>query len=101
MTTLLKCPSVRFVERGGRTVVDELSKSNPWAKEAACCRKGCLPCWGRGWLETEKAEASEARREGREPAYKIRKELTTSLPNCRKEGINYTLECITYEFFCV
>ena len=54
LTGSLGSPAVRFLERGGSTIVDLLGKSNPWAKEAACGREGCLPCWGRAWLYSEK-----------------------------------------------
>ena len=48
-------PSVKFVERcGGSTVMDLLSRSNPWAKEWHCGWKECLPSRGRPMLAFEK-----------------------------------------------
>ena len=44
LTAELKCPSVRFVERGGRSLAEVLSRNNPWAGEGECQRKGCPPC---------------------------------------------------------
>ena len=50
LTAELKCPSTRFVERGGRSLAETFSRNNPWADEGECPRKECPPCWGRRWL---------------------------------------------------
>ena len=36
---------IKMVERGGKTVKDILSTTNPWAKDG-CSREDCLPCMG-------------------------------------------------------
>ena len=60
LTAELKCPSVRFVERGGRSLAETLSRNDPWAREGECPRKACPPCWGRRWLAAqEEREAIE------------------------------------------
>ena len=47
------CPQVRFVERACVTVMEELGRSNPWAKEWCYNRKDCAPFQGRGLLAAE------------------------------------------------
>ena len=37
------CPQVRFIERAGVTIMEELGRNNPWAQEWTCLRKDCLP----------------------------------------------------------
>ena len=36
---------IKIVERGGKTVKEMLSQTNPWAKDG-CTRVDCLPCFG-------------------------------------------------------
>ena len=54
ITGEMRVPSVRFVERGGKTVEDTLGRSNPWKSEHECARKKCPPCWGRRWIAAQK-----------------------------------------------
>ena len=46
-------PDIRFVERAGRTLMDLLGRSNPWASDQSCQRHNCLPCWTKGWMKDE------------------------------------------------
>ena len=39
--------TVRFVERGGPTLMDLVGKNNPWSREWYCPRPNCYPCQGR------------------------------------------------------
>ena len=36
-------PQVRFVERAGTTLMEELGRNNPWSTDWFCPRKDCLP----------------------------------------------------------
>ena len=101
LTAELKCPSVRFVERGGRSLAETLSRNNPWAREGECPRKACPPCWGRRWLAAqeereaiEKVTGEKAGKEGNGDT-RGKKEDKIALSCCTKESINYTIECIT------
>ena len=87
----LKIPRVRFEERAGPTINDELGKSNPWAGQWVCPRADCLPCLSRGWLNQETELLRERPKESPRP----HKDETKSLPSCTKEGIVYTIECVT------
>ena len=50
------CPKVRFLERAGTTLIEELGKNNPWASEWYCPRQDCLPYQGRMELAAEAEE---------------------------------------------
>ena len=49
-------PQVRFVERAGTTIMEELGRNNPWATDWFCPRKDCLPCQGMAFLAKEEEE---------------------------------------------
>ena len=94
---LTKCtgaPDVRFVERAGRTVIDLLGRSNPWAAEQGCQRHSCLPCWSKYWL-TEEADRQPIVQPGEYLIPTPSKEDTVALSGCTVESICYTLECTT------
>ena len=48
ITNKLKVPSIRFVERGGKSVSDTLSRNNLCKTEAQCLRSKCPQCWAGG-----------------------------------------------------
>ena len=48
LTIELNTPAIRFVERGGRTVAQTLSRNNPWAGEWECRGRVVLPAEGGG-----------------------------------------------------
>ena len=47
-------PRVRFVERPGPTIEDELSRSDPWASDYYCGNPNCTPCCSRSMIKEEK-----------------------------------------------
>ena len=51
-------PTVRFVERGGPTLMDLVGKNNPWSRDWYCPRPNCYPCQGRQILAAEEVEES-------------------------------------------
>ena len=59
-----KTKKIKFVERGGTTIIDILGRKNPWAREG-CDREDCLPC-------------SEEKGKG---------------GNCQQESITYRITC--------
>ena len=63
-----KIKRIKMVERGGTTIKDMLSCSNPWAKEG-CDREDCFPCLN------EKGKGG----------------------NCQQESVCYTITCLECE----
>ena len=117
LVRILNCPSVKFVERAGNTILEELGSSNPWAREWTYIRKDCLPCLGQSLiaaeieLETLKNVVGDQNAAGNILAeigiqgvpgnglessgkVKISKEDRKSLLGCTKEGCKYVLECL-------
>ena len=90
------CLQVRFVERAGTTVMEELGRNNPWANEWSCPRQDCLPCQGHLLLAAE-AEEEAMKMAGNTDTIttKTKKEERISLPSCTGEGANYCIECLT------
>ena len=86
-------PSVRFVERGGPTLMDTVGRNNPNAKVWYCPRQDCEPCKGRRILGAEEAEDTVRRAEGHQVPKRTREDRT-ALPCCTGEGVNYLLECV-------
>ena len=91
------CPQVRFVERAGTTIIEELGKNNPWASEWYCPRQDCLPCQGRMELAAEaEEEAGKMLDKSEVSKLKAGKADRKSLPSCISEGANYCIECLTH-----
>ena len=86
-------PTVRFVERGGPTLMELVGKSNPWSREWFCPRKNCVPCKGRLLLAAEDAEERLQMAEKKEGVVKRSQESRVAVPSCTGEGVNYILEC--------
>ena len=87
ITSELRVPSVRFVERGGRTVSDVLSRNNPWKVEAQCPRTKCPPCWGRICIAAEEERKAMDNVTGKEtettaPRKGSREKKDVALPIC-------------------
>ena len=83
------CKRVRVVEGGGDKLVNTLGRNNPWSSKLYCSDSDCQPCKTRKWLREQQKEAKKG---------------NTQLPKfllkqgsgmCRREGINYSLQCIT------
>ena len=93
-------PQIRFVERAGTTLMEDLGRNNPWASEWYCPRKDCLPCQGRAFLAKEEEEEAiklvtgEGKKEKRNPD-PSRKPDRKSVPSCTGEGMNYCIECVS------
>ena len=56
MTRILNTPAVKFVERGGTMIIEDLGRTNPWSLDWFCPRKECEPCKGRMFLAREAEE---------------------------------------------
>ena len=83
-------PQVRFVERAGTTLMEELGNNNPWANDWFCPRQDCLPCQGR--LELAKEAEEEAMRmlnKEETDTTKPKKPERNSIPSCTGERTNY------------
>ena len=90
------CPQVRFVERAGTTLMEELGNNNPWANDWFCPRQDCLPCQGRLELAKEAEEVAMKMLNKEETGtIKSRKADRNSIPSCTGEGTNYSIECLT------
>ena len=86
-------PSVKFVERcGGSTLINILTRSNPWISEWNCGRKECLPCKGRMMLACEEAERPEPK-PGDPALPRPSREQVRASPKCTSEGFGYKIEC--------
>ena len=97
IVTAMGSPKVRFVERAGLTIMEELGSNNPWSTEWYCPRKDCLPCQGRAFLAEEEAERTLklVTGEGEQTPQPKDRQAMKSLPSCTTEGMNYCLECIS------
>ena len=97
MTKILDTPAVKFVERGGTTIMEDLGRTNPWSQDWFCPRKECAPCNGRYFLAQEEEEETLARvgKEGKNKPLLPRQDKIAK-PSCVTEGINYDIECIRY-----
>ena len=95
MTKILNTPAVKFVERGGTTIIEDLGRTNPWSQDWFCPRKECAPCNGRLFLAQEEKEETLARvgKEGKSKSSTSRKDKMAK-PSCTAEGINYVIECV-------
>ena len=83
MVSLLNTPAVKFVERRGTTIEDDLGRTNPWSLDWFCPRKECEPCRGRLFLAKEVEEEA------------LMAVAATVSEEGTGEGINYTIECVT------
>ena len=81
----MNCPQVRFVERAGTTVIEDLGRNNPLVSEWSFPRPNCLPCPGCTILAAEAEEEATrmVRKEG--SANKLKKEGRVFLPSCTSE----------------
>ena len=59
ITSSMNTPQVRFVERSGTTVMEDLGRTNPWAAEWFCPRKDCVPCQGRSFGPGNRGRSNE------------------------------------------
>ena len=59
-------PGVRFLERGGPTVMDTVGRTNPGGRDWFCDRKDCVSCLSRRILAADEAEDIIRMREGQE-----------------------------------
>ena len=87
LAQMFRQPRVRFVERKGTTINEELGASDPWSGEYFCGRKMCKPCETRITLA---AEVEEMRERGEK---RPKDENSKTIPGCTTESVAYTLEC--------
>ena len=96
MTTSVRRPRVRFVEKAGGTMVTEVGRPNPWKADLWYPREDCAACQGRAVIEKEKEDQAIAAVTGQtEGKVNIPKKEQVALPGCTREGIVYILECLT------
>ena len=85
----VKANRVRVVERGGDMLSHLLCRNDPWAARRFCYDKSCVTCKSRLWLQEQTKAALKAKE-------KLPDELEkTTVSQCRREGINYTIQCLT------
>ena len=80
--------SVRVVEKGGDKLINTLGRNDPWAGDRSCTDQDCIPCASRRWVREEK-KLAKSRGETLPDIL-----LTNSSNQCRREGCNYTLQCL-------
>ena len=85
---LVKSRRVRVVEAGGDKLVNLLGRNDPWAASSVCDDPKCPTCCTRTWIK-EEAKAAKAQGQKISPLL-----ITRSGHQCRREGQNYTLQCI-------
>ena len=94
LSQTMNAPRVRFVERGGQSIIEEVGSNNPWKQEEFCGRDRCGVCEGRVIIGAEKEEETAAMVTGESKPTKKPKEDMLALPGCTEEGVNYSLECL-------
>ena len=92
----LGAPALRFVEKGGKSLVSMVGQTDPWKSDQFCERRGCLPCATMLIICKEKEERAATMIAGE----KIEengpyKEASKTLPGCTTEGVVYVIDCQT------
>ena len=87
-TALTGSRRMRVVESGGDKLGNLLGRQDPWRSKRYCKDQSCVPCKTRAWLREKEKEAKESNQ--KLPDILIKK----SSPQCRREGCNYTLQCL-------
>ena len=77
-----------MVEKGGDKLVDTLGRNDPWGSDHSCPDSQCVPCGSRRWIQEQKKAAKAL---GQRLPDDL---LTVSSNQCRREGCNYTLQCL-------
>ena len=74
--------------RGGDVLSHLLTRNDPWASQRTCPDPGCVTCRSRVWLREQQKAA-------RKSGTKLPKVLDQRMsPQCRREGVNYSLQCL-------
>ena len=79
---------IRIMENGGNKLINVLGRNDPWANRRVCEDEACPTCQTRTWLQEERKAAKREKQEM--PPLLIQQ----TSHNCRREGLNYTLQCI-------
>ena len=79
---------VRVIEKGGEVLSNLLGRNDPWAAKRSCKDVACEPCKARVWLAEQR---KAAKKEGQDLPPCL---LTKSSHQCRREGHNYSLQCL-------
>ena len=88
LTEMTGSRRVRVVESGGDKLVHLLRRNDPGSTKRFCKDKACTPCGTRAWLVEKKKDT----REMKEKLPKIL--ISKTSRQCRREGVNYTLQCL-------
>ena len=80
--------AVRVVEKGGDKLINTLGRNDPWAGDRSCPDEDCTPCASRRWVREQR---KLAKNRGEALPDNL---ITTSSNQCRREGCNYTLQCL-------
>ena len=86
---------MKFVEKGGETIIDRVGQSDPWKGETFCKRTDCLHSEGRYEIAKEQEERTAAKIIGEKLRSNLPKGTFISIPGCTSEGVTYSLECMT------
>ena len=85
---LVKSRKIRVIEAGGDKLINLLGRNDPWSNQRVCDDSECPPCTTRTWINEERKEAKKANQ-------KLPTILETKTNhNCRRESLNYTIQCI-------
>ena len=80
---------VRVVEKGGDQLIHLLGRNDPWASRRSCNDPRCATCDSRRLLGEM---TKEARKQGAAPLPEAL--ITSTSPQCRREGVNYSAQCL-------
>ena len=83
--------ALRFVERGGSTILDKVGQNDPWRSETFCQRKDCLHCKGHQVLTQKEVEKAMAKVTGGTSRSNPPKGTSSLIPGCTVEGVTDTL----------
>ena len=90
LSEMLGIPGLKFVEKGGRMILDRIGLNDPWKTETFCQRTDCLHCQRRLTLAQEQEEKAMTKITGEQTDFNPPKGMSSLLPGCTQEGITYT-----------
>ena len=87
--SMIKSRPVRVMELGGNKLINVLGRNDPWAATRVCDDPACPTCRTRSWLKEERRKAKQ---DGQKMPPKL---LQRTSHQCRREGSNYTVQCVS------
>ena len=87
--SMIRSRPIRIMEKGGDKLINILGRNDPWANSRVCDDDSCPTCMTQTWLKEEKKQAKKDKQDLPEQL------LQKTSHQCRREGSNYTIQCIT------